>query len=137
MQPETPNLCVLAELLRTAERLNIDVAAIEGVKNHFRLTRLRSAKVILFAVFCLTCILFVPYSCMSYADCYLNVPTQLQGAFRPVQECEFCVGHGQHVERIANIAPEDFERLYAYSARPVIVTDATGNWSALEVREMW
>lgn len=135
MQPETSNLCGLAELLQLAQRLNIDVAAIGGVKNHTRLTRLRSAKIILIAVFCLASILSVPYLCMSYGDCYLNVPTQLQGAFRPVQDCDFCVGHSQ-IARVANIAPEDFERLYAYNARPVIVTDATSNWTALEVWQM-
>lgn len=37
------------------------------------------------------------------------------------------------VVRIANTTAEEFEEKYAYSTTPVIVTDATNGWRALEV----
>ncbi|CAG5052620.1 unnamed protein product [Parnassius apollo] len=36
------------------------------------------------------------------------------------------------VQRVANITAEEFEERFAYSPTPVIVTDATVNWKAIE-----
>lgn len=41
------------------------------------------------------------------------------------------------VVRISGTSPDDFERDFAYRARPVIVTDATANWTALSVFDFW
>jgi len=37
-----------------------------------------------------------------------------------------------HVDRVSQLSRESFEEYYAYSGRPVIVTDAMTNWSALQ-----
>ncbi|XP_037076776.1 bifunctional arginine demethylase and lysyl-hydroxylase JMJD6-B-like [Pollicipes pollicipes] len=34
------------------------------------------------------------------------------------------------VDRVSNITPQEFELKYAYSGRPVIITDGTANWTA-------
>ncbi|XP_001842132.2 uncharacterized protein LOC6031319 [Culex quinquefasciatus] len=70
-------------------------------------------------------------------DCILEMPSQLQKAFRPPPEsCNFCAGI-RSVPRVSNVDPDDFERRYAYGAGPVIVTDATANWTAPEVFDYW
>lgn len=52
--------------------------------------------------------------------------------FRPPENCEFCK-QVKHMERVRDISVEEFTERYAYSGRPVIVEDATKNWTALEV----
>lgn len=37
------------------------------------------------------------------------------------------------VIRLANITAEEFEEDYAYTTQPVIVTDATKHWKAIQV----
>lgn len=58
-------------------------------------------------------------------------PNQLALAFRPPESCSFCRNISE-VKRISNIAPDDFEEKYAYSAIPIIITDVTKNWTAGE-----
>lgn len=60
------------------------------------------------------------------------MPRLMRYAFRPPENCKFCENVDK-VDRISGITPMEFERKYAYSARPVIVEDATRNWTALEV----
>ena len=51
--------------------------------------------------------------------------------FRPPTSCDIC-REFDHIERLSNITREEFEEKYAYTNRPVIVTDAMNNWLALE-----
>ena len=60
------------------------------------------------------------------------MPQLLRYAFRPVENCDFCQ-NVVLVERVSQISPQVFAEKYAYSAKPVIVEDATQNWTALEV----
>uniref|UniRef100_A0A182IS25 Cupin-like domain-containing protein n=1 Tax=Anopheles atroparvus TaxID=41427 RepID=A0A182IS25_ANOAO len=71
-------------------------------------------------------------------DCILTMPSQLQKAFRPPESCGFCreISTGT-VPRLANISPEEFSRQYAYRGGPVIVTDATTNWTAPDRFDYW
>ncbi|XP_058446636.1 uncharacterized protein LOC131427454 [Malaya genurostris] len=69
-------------------------------------------------------------------DCILEMPNQLQKVFRPPESCQFCKDI-RNVPRIANVDPDEFERKYAYSGGPVIVTDATVNWTATEYFDYW
>ncbi|XP_055598787.1 bifunctional arginine demethylase and lysyl-hydroxylase psr-1 [Uranotaenia lowii] len=72
-------------------------------------------------------------------DCIVGMPQQLQKAFRPPESsCEFC-SHvvTDAVPRLANVDPDEFERKFAYSGGPVIVTDATANWTAVERFDYW
>ena len=61
------------------------------------------------------------------------MPQLLRYAFRPAENCNFCQNVVQ-VERVRQISPQVFAEKYAYNAKPVIVEDATQNWTALEVR---
>lgn len=62
----------------------------------------------------------------------ISMPKDLDKIFREPDNCEYCrsIRAGK---RISNINPDDFEDLYAYSGSVVVVTDATKNWTALEV----
>lgn len=69
-------------------------------------------------------------------QCLIEMPGAMSKAFRPPESCEFCRGVTE-IKRISNITPEQFEEEYAYSGIPVIVTDATQNWTALDVSIYW
>ncbi|CAF1500009.1 unnamed protein product [Adineta ricciae] len=51
--------------------------------------------------------------------------------FRPVTSCDICRNITE-IERVSRITREEFEAKYAYTNRPVIVTDAMNDWLALE-----
>lgn len=51
--------------------------------------------------------------------------------FRPRTSCEICRNFDQ-IERISNVTREEFEEKYAYTNRPVIITDAMNDWLALD-----
>lgn len=51
--------------------------------------------------------------------------------FRPPTSCDICRDL-DHIERVSKITREEFEEKYAYTNRPVIVTDAMKDWLALE-----
>lgn len=60
------------------------------------------------------------------------MPPSVSFAFRPLQSCVFC-RDVKEIPIVTNLSPEDFERRFAYSGAPVIVKDATQNWTATEV----
>lgn len=49
---------------------------------------------------------------------------------RPPVDCSIC-RNLTTVDRVSEISPELFELKYAYSGVPVVITDATKNWTAL------
>ena len=51
---------------------------------------------------------------------------------RPLANCSMCQ-ELESVPRIDNISKKEFIEIYAYSGRPIVVTDAISNWSALEL----
>ncbi|KAK7114488.1 uncharacterized protein [Littorina saxatilis] len=63
--------------------------------------------------------------------CVIRTPDVITDLFRPPVDCSFCQNVTE-AERLHSLLPEDFEDFYAYSGRPVVVVDATKNWSALE-----
>uniref|UniRef100_A0A182PJR8 Cupin-like domain-containing protein n=1 Tax=Anopheles epiroticus TaxID=199890 RepID=A0A182PJR8_9DIPT len=70
-------------------------------------------------------------------DCILTMPSQLQKAFRPPENCGFCRAVRGTVPRLSNVSPAEFARDYAYRGGPVIVTDATTNWTAVDRFDYW
>ncbi|XP_049537571.1 uncharacterized protein LOC125952254 [Anopheles darlingi] len=64
------------------------------------------------------------------------MPAELQKAFRPPEDCSFCASV-RTVPRLARVNPDDFAADYAYTGWPVIVTDATANWTALDRFDYW
>ncbi|XP_059052928.1 uncharacterized protein LOC131847381 [Achroia grisella] len=71
------------------------------------------------------------YGEITTKSCLLELPYNSKSLFRPPEDCSMCIGV-DHVVRVSNITAQEFEELYAYGATPVIVTDATGNWKAIE-----
>lgn len=60
------------------------------------------------------------------------MPSELAKVFRPPESCDYCKDITS-IPRLSNLLPEEFEAEFAYSGRPVIISDATTNWTALEV----
>lgn len=60
------------------------------------------------------------------------MPPDLNKAFRKPENCNFCKNVQTAVE-LYNVLPDEFEENYAYNGGPVLVTDATVNWTAMEV----
>lgn len=64
--------------------------------------------------------------------CYVALPDTIARAFRPMQSCNFCKDVVT-VDSVYNLSPDEFEQKYAYNGRPVVVKDATINWTAPQV----
>ncbi|KAK8380449.1 hypothetical protein O3P69_016792 [Scylla paramamosain] len=62
-------------------------------------------------------------------QCTIDMPASVQDVFRPPVECGMCKDVVE-IERVHTITPQQFEERYAYSGRPVVVTDGQRNWSA-------
>lgn len=60
------------------------------------------------------------------------MPDTISRAFRSPEDCTFC-RNIDRIERVSNLSPQEFERKYAYNGKPVIVSDATANWTAMNV----
>ncbi|XP_050395218.1 uncharacterized protein LOC126814229 [Patella vulgata] len=65
-------------------------------------------------------------------ECVVDMPHDLQKIFRPPVSCEFCQ-NVTHIPRVTGIRQEDFESKYAYSGHPVVIADATKQWTAMDV----
>ncbi|PVD20841.1 hypothetical protein C0Q70_19002 [Pomacea canaliculata] len=121
-----------------------------GVKNYFLQAAKRSFKYLLFLACTLAIVWLLdwpvhneriirmwfhfrglPSEDIELERCLLRTPDILSDALRPPLDCAFC-RNVTSVHKVENISPEDFEERYAYSGQPVIVTDATRNWSALD-----
>lgn len=63
--------------------------------------------------------------------CLVEVPEFIQDYTRPPVDCFVCNGI-RRIEKVSKITPEEFEQKYAYSGKPVVITDATSNWTATE-----
>ena len=64
-------------------------------------------------------------------QCVIPYSEMVLDFFRPPVDCEFCKGINQF-DRVEQLDPKEFVTKYAYSGRPVIVTDAMVNWTAYE-----
>lgn len=62
----------------------------------------------------------------------MELPSSSKTLFRPPEDCSMCRDL-RAVVRVANITSDEFENNFAYSATPVIVTDAATGWKAMKV----
>ncbi|EDV48717.2 uncharacterized protein LOC6552318 [Drosophila erecta] len=76
------------------------------------------------------------YEQMQGKNCALSLPRNLRYAFRPPENCNFC-SNIRNVPRLQNLSPQEFEEKFAYSAAPVIISDATKNWTAVSLFNYW
>lgn len=126
----------LTAVLEKAHTLNINIQALAAIKSRPHLQF--SPKKYHFCVISSLILLTVLWNrrLFNSDDCLLEMPQQFAPAFRPTENCAFCRNVSQ-VERVSDILPDEFERSFAYSARPVIVTDATVHWTATDVFDYW
>lgn len=63
--------------------------------------------------------------------CLLESLEGVEDMFRPPIDCSICQNVTE-VERLSEISLSEFEEKYAYSSKPVIITDAMREWTAQE-----
>ncbi|ESO08789.1 hypothetical protein HELRODRAFT_190606 [Helobdella robusta] len=98
-----------------------------------------SKKCLVILSFFIICVVFIVYLLLSEEElvsdllfgykndqCLIPVFTSL---LLPPVDCSLC-RNVKSVQKLSGISREDFEKVYAYTGRPVIVTDATLNWTA-------
>lgn len=64
--------------------------------------------------------------------CAVNAIDYIAEISRPPTSCDFC-RNVSSVEKLDHVSPEYFEKVYAYSSVPVVITDGTQNWTASKV----
>lgn len=123
-------------IIEKANKWNISIQMLPAIKNRPHL-HFPHSKYILSIIFGVSLFCAIWNHKLFFTDqCLIEMPQQLALAFRPAENCEFCLNVTQ-VERVASILPADFEKSFAYNARPVIITDGTVNWTALDVFDYW
>lgn len=122
----------LLDLVSRSKTLGINIANLPAIKRHSKLYRGSKRKCFTICAISLliTYLLFI-VKIKNY-NCFVDMPSEWTLLFRPILTCEFCE-NVTAIERIANVSPEDFEQAYAYSGAPVVITDATTNWTAHNV----
>lgn len=60
------------------------------------------------------------------------MPFESSKVFRRPEDCSMCINVTQ-VDKVSDISPEDFDKLYAATARPVVITDGTKGWEAVDL----
>ncbi len=123
-------------LLHRSRSEKVDLRTLPFIKSNLKL-KLIDLKLRIFVIGVAVLILTVYTKVyLSRESCALELPFELSKAFRSPEDCNFCENVTE-LERIANISPDEFERKYAYTGRPVIVTDATATWTALKTFDFW
>lgn len=61
--------------------------------------------------------------------CLIPYPEIILDMFRPPVNCTMCQDV-HNVDRVSNLSKEEFVRKYAYTSRPVVITDGTKDWTA-------
>lgn len=130
------NVQKLKEIIKKANKSNINIQRLPVVEKNAAL-HMSISKYSLFISIAFGFAAFLCYKMwLSDDKCLISLPDSLSHAFRPPVDCNFCRNVTQ-IDRISNISPDEFEEYYAYNAKPVVVTDATLNWTALDVFDFW
>lgn len=126
----------LQDLLKKCKKNKIDIRELPAIKDREDLIvslkkwNVTMGLIIVFVVFVYNSNLFLS------EDCTVTMPDELTKALRQPENCDFCRDVNK-VIRVESISPDEFERDFAYQAKPVIITDATKNWTALETFDFW
>lgn len=132
------NVKKLKAIIEEANKSNINIQRFPSVRNHLTpsdLSHFRLSLLIPF-VFGLITFLYGKSWMNDTKECLISLPDPLSHAFRPPEDCGFCRNITQ-ADRVSNVSPKEFEDNYAYNAKPVVITDATINWTALDVFDFW
>ncbi|KAG6438494.1 hypothetical protein O3G_MSEX000013 [Manduca sexta] len=87
--------------------------------------------IVIFVLFFINFAQWLYFEFFGRKGCTMDVPAIMKPLFRPPEDCSMCIGVND-VVRLENITSKEFEDNYAYGATPVIVTDATAGWKALQ-----
>lgn len=123
-------------LLQRAEKLKVNLQNLSSIEKclEFRTT---CKRIYLVLSICLISVFFIcNRKLLNNDDCVVSMPTSLSHSFRKPENCDFC-RDVLNIPRLENLSPMDFEKQFAYTGKPVIVTDATANWTALNVFNFW
>lgn len=63
-------------------------------------------------------------------ECAVPLPSFIEPTLWPIDDCKMCIGLTE-IKRVENITKEEFLEKYAYTAVPIIVTDAMKNWTGM------
>lgn len=126
----------LRNLLVRSRTANVDLRTLPFIKANLNIKIINVKSVGIVIGVTLSILLIYVKEYLSSERCALELPSELSKAFRSPENCNFCENVTE-VDRIANISPDEFERKYAYSGLPVIVTDATSTWTALKTFDFW
>ena len=72
---------------------------------------------------------YVSYSDVEQDSCLIPYSESVLDIFRPPVDCDFCKDVHRE-DRVTNLTAENFKEKYAYSGRPVVITDGTKDWTA-------
>lgn len=75
---------------------------------------------------------FNEFTDLTQEECAVILPDYFNSITRPIDDCSMCQNLTE-IKRIKNISKEEFLEKYAYTAVPVVITDAITEWSALNV----
>lgn len=64
--------------------------------------------------------------------CLLEIPFEASKIFRQPEDCSICI-NVTRVDRVSRISQDDFDQMYAKTGRPVVVTDGTKGWEAVDL----
>lgn len=130
------NVKQLRKIIRKIEKLNVDVVKLAAVRERAALKMPWKHLLIGAGILLVLALLLFNAHLFRTGNCLISMPNTLSHAFRKPEACDFCENVTEIV-RVANIASNEFERDFAYKARPIIVTDATVNWTASKVFDFW
>lgn len=132
------NVKKLKAIIEKANKSNINIQRLQAVENNLTPSSLSLFRLFLLIPIAFGFIVFI-YSKSWLNDekkCWIPLPDSLSHAFRPPEDCDFCRNITE-ADRVSNILPKEFQEKYAYNAKPVVITDATINWTALDVFDFW
>ncbi|XP_055918733.1 uncharacterized protein LOC129950840 [Eupeodes corollae] len=127
------------ELLTKCKAAKINPLDLKSLKalvreQKFRLNKIELFVALTFILSSVTWFLFLFYS--NNSQCLIGLPDNLRKGFRPPVQCKFCQGVS-NIQKVKRISSDEFEQRFAYSGIPVVVTDATANWTALTTFDFW
>ncbi|XP_022906812.1 uncharacterized protein [Onthophagus taurus] len=64
-------------------------------------------------------------------ECFLEFPFDTTKVFRGPVNCDICI-NVTTVDKINNVSPDDFDKNYASIGKPVVITDGTKGWKAVD-----
>ncbi|KAF2885010.1 hypothetical protein ILUMI_21184, partial [Ignelater luminosus] len=121
----------LNAILRKSKNSGIPVENLKNldvVQTIYHLKHPGNRKRYVFAV--LTGFLFALAIAFNNSECLIELPQDSSKIFREPENCDICIGV-DHVNKVQNISPADFEDHYVAKGRPVVITDGTKGWSAV------